>query len=253
MILKTSAEIDTMAEGGRRLATVLATLRSEVRAGVTTFELDRRAEELIRAGGDVPSFLNYSPGGAKKPYPFTLCTSVNDGVVHGQPSERPLEDGDLLKLDLGLKHGGFHLDAAVTVPVGTISAEARRLAAATEEALYVGIKQARPGRTLGDIGAAVQEVVERNGFSVVTALTGHGIGRELHEDPSVLNVGKPGEGEELVAGMVIAIEPMVAFGKGAVKQLKDDSFATADGSLAAHFEHTVAITERGPKILTVSR
>jgi methionyl aminopeptidase len=250
MVLKTPEEIEIMAEGGRRLGAVLEALRGEVRVGVTTRELDRRAEELIRMGGDAPAFKNYLPDGADRPYPATLCTSVNDGVVHGLPSDRMLEEGDVLKLDLGLLHGGLYVDAAITVPVGRVSDDAWRLVRATEAALNAGISQARAGRTLGDIGAAVQRVVERDGFSVVTALTGHGIGRELHEDPSVLNVGKPGAGDVLVAGMVIAIEPMTALGKARVKQLKDDSFVTADGSTAAHFEHTVAITKGGPRVLT---
>ncbi len=250
MTIKSKEEIALMAEAGRRLGVVLRTLRGEVKAGVTTLEFDERARELITANGDRPAFLGYKPNGATKAYPFTLCASINDSVVHGPPGKYVIKDGDLVKLDLGLVHEGFYVDAATTVAVGAVSPEARHLVAITEEALYRGIKAAWPEARLGDIGQAVQSFVEENGFSVVTTLTGHGIGRKLHEEPSVPNFGQAGTGERLRVGMVIAIEPMVNMGSEAVRQLKDDSFVTRDGSLSAHFEHTVVVTNKGPVILT---
>jgi methionyl aminopeptidase len=250
MELRTPEEIQIMAEGGKHLGEVLQQLRKEVKAGVTTLALDKIAHDLIIAAGDIPAFLNYRPGGAQHAYPYTLCTSVNDVVVHGQPSGYVLQEGDIVKLDLGLKHKGLYLDSAITVAVGTISREAKKLMAVTEEAMYAGIKEAKSGNTLGDIGFAIQKVVHKNGFSVAEGLTGHGIGKVLHDDPIVFNVGQKGKGEKLVAGMVLAIEPMVAAGLGDILQLKDESYGTADNSLASQFEHTVAITDRGPIILT---
>ncbi len=248
--IKTPAEIELIAEAGRRLAKVLAVLKKEVKPGIPTTDLDQMAHDLIVRGGDNPAFLGYRPNGAGKPYPFSICASLNDGVVHGLPSERELAEGDLLKIDIGLVHKGWYSDMAITVGVGDISHEASRLITVTEEALRLGIEAVKPGSTLGDIGHAIQAYVEANGFGVVRALTGHGIGRELHEDPHVYNFGNRGEGEKVVPGMVLAIEPMVTMGKYPVKQLPDDSFVTKDGSLAAHFEHTVAITEKGARILT---
>lgn len=239
-----------MAEGGRRLGAVLLALRAQVRPGVTTLALDRAARSLIEVGGDKPAFLNYRPEGAANAYPYTLCASVNSVVVHGQPSKYVLRDGDIIKLDLGLKHKGFYLDAAITVGVGKIGPRAKRLIAVTEESLREGIKAAQPGRTLGDIGWAIERVVRKNKFSIAEGLTGHGIGRVLHDDPLVFNFGDKGTGTPLVPGMVIAIEPMVAVGKGAIVQLDDESYGTADRSWAAHFEHTVAITADGPVVLT---
>jgi len=250
MELRTPEEIKVMAEGGRRLGAVLAQLRAEVRPGVTTLALDRAARALIEAGGDIPAFLNYRPGGARRAYPYTLCASVNNVVVHGQPSKYVLQEGDIVKLDLGLKHKGFYLDAAITVGVGTVSAEAKKLMTVTEESLYAGIKEAKPGHRLGDIGHAIEHVVHKNRFSVAEGLTGHGIGRELHEEPTVFNFGDKSTGMKLVAGMVIAIEPMVTIGDGAIVQLLDEGYGTADHTWAAHFEHTVAITKNGPVILT---
>ncbi len=239
-----------MAEGGRRLGAVLQKLRDEVRPGVTTLALDRAARALIESGGDVPAFLNYRPEGARRAYPYTLCASVNNVVVHGQPSEYALRESDIIKLDLGLKHEGFYLDAAITVGVGKISAEAKKLIAVTEESLYAGIKEAKAGRRLGDIGYAIEHVARKNKLSIAEGLTGHGIGRTLHEDPTVFNYGDRGTGMKLAPGMVIAIEPMIAIGAGTVVQLRDEGYGTADHTWAAHFEHTVAITEHGPAILT---
>jgi methionyl aminopeptidase len=250
MFIKTSAEIEVMAEGGRRLASVLRKLGVSVRVGMTTRELDALAYRLITDFGCKPSFLNYRPAGAAKAYPATLCTSINDVVVHGLPSDYVVKDGELVKLDLGLIYRGFHVDAARTVPVGNISPEAKRLMIVTRKALDAGIKEAKLGHTLGDIGFAIQDVVRKAGYSVARGLTGHGIGRSLHEDPTVYNFGRRGQGEELEEGTVIAIEPMVNIGGGDIKQLKDDSYATRDGSLSAHFENTVAITKKGPRVLT---
>ncbi len=248
--LKTSEEIAIMAEGGRRLGEVLRALRATVHPGMTTKKLDQTAYQMIHKMGAKPAFLHYRPAGADRAYPYTLCTSVNSVVVHGQPSGYILLEGDILKLDLGLFYKGFATDAAITVPVGAVSREAKKLMVATEEALTAGIKEARIGKTLGDIGYVIEKIAKKNGFSVAEGLTGHGIGRAVHEDPTVFNAGRPGAGDALREGMVLAIEPMFAAKKGAIKQLRDESWATADGSLAAHFEHTIAVTKNGPRILT---
>jgi methionyl aminopeptidase len=248
--LKTTEEIEIMAAGGAILAGVLRHLEAETAPGVPTIELDTLARKLIVGAGAKPAFLHYRPAGAHKAYPYTLCVSVNDVVVHGQPSVYKIREGDLVKLDLGLKYQGFYLDAAITVPVGDVGARARKLIQAAKDALAAGIKEAKAGHTLGDIGYAIQRVVEKQKFSVVDGLTGHGIGTALHEDPSVFNLGRKGQGEDLEVGMVLAIEPMVAIGASPIRQLLDESYGTADGSLAAHVEHTVAITAKGPRILT---
>lgn len=250
--LKTPEEIEIMAEGGRRLAHVLAELKKAVKPGITTASLDARARELLAEVECEAAFLDYKPSGAGRAFPAALCTSVNDTIIHGIPSEYVLKEGDVVKLDMGLIHEGFYLDSAITVGVGKIDKDVAALLRATRESLEVGVKAAKPGRTLGDIGAAIQERVERDGFSVAQGLIGHGIGHNLHEDPNVFNVGRSGAGEALKPGMVLAIEPMAAAGKGKVKQLKDDTFVTADGSMSAHFEHTVAITKDGPRILTAN-
>jgi len=248
--IKTEKEIEIMAEAGKRLAGVLDFLAKSVKAGMRTAELDEIAFNMIKEAGCRPAFLNYKPHGARKAYLATVCVSLNEVVVHGVPSDYIIKDGDIVKIDLGLIHKGLYADTAVTVGIGAIGIKNRKLIETTKRALELGIEEARPGNTLGDIGFAIERHVKANGFSVVELLTGHGIGRELHEDPYVYNFGKRGEGDELKAGMVIAIEPMVAAGKGRLKQLKDDSFAVADGSMTAHFEHTVAITEDGPRVLT---
>jgi methionyl aminopeptidase len=249
--LKSPEEIEVMAEGGKHLAEVLRKLEASVHVGMMTKEIDSLAYKLITNLGDEPSFLNYRPEGARRAYPATICASLNDVVVHGTPSAHAvLHEGDLVKLDLGLIHRGFHLDAARTVPVGSVSPEAKRLMAVTRQALSAGIEEARPGKTLGDIGFAIEDVVRRAGFSVAQGLTGHGIGRSLHEDPAVFNFGRRGQGEDIEEGMAIAIEPMVNVSGGEIRQLDDDSYATRDGSLSAHFENTVAITKNGPRVLT---
>ncbi|MBI4086345.1 MAG: type I methionyl aminopeptidase [Candidatus Liptonbacteria bacterium] len=248
--IKTKEEIEIMAEGGRRLGEILASLASEVRPGIGTAFFDTRSFALIKKAGCEPAFLNYRPTGAKKAYPATICVSINDVVVHGVPSKRVIEDGDIVSLDLGLKYKGWYVDAAVSVGAGKLDTKKYKLIAAAKNALELGIGQAMPGKTLGDIGCAIEKFVKQERFSIVEGLTGHGIGRELHEEPAVFNFGKPGKGEPLKVGMVIAIEPMISAGGAKIRQLQDDSYAIADGSLAAHFEHTIAITENGPRVLT---
>ena len=238
-----------MREGGRMLAEMLKRLAEEARPGIATKDLEKLARELISSYGVKPSFLGL--GG----YPAVLCASVNDEIVHAVPSGRKLKEGDLFKLDFGIIHKGFHADSALTIliPGGKESDNAlkEKLINVTRESLRIGISKAKARNTLGDIGSAIQKYVEANGFNVVRDLVGHGIGRELHESPQVLNYGKAGQGEKLIAGMVIAIEPMVVTGKWTIKNGKDGyAFVTKDGGLAAHFEHTVAITEEGPEILT---
>jgi methionyl aminopeptidase len=240
IILKTPAEIAVMAEASRVVAEALAIVREAVRPGVSTDELDCIAEEAIRARSAIPAFKGY------RNYPKTLCTSVNEQVVHGIPSKRKLKEGDIIGLDLGAIVDGFYGDSAVTVAVGRIPEQTAKLVRVTEEALYLGIKQAVVGNRLTDISNAVQQHVESAGFSVVTEFVGHGIGRQLHEEPQVPNYGKPGQGPRLQAGMVLAIEPMVNMGRSAVRILEDRWTAvTVDGSLSAHFEHTIAIQPSG--------
>lgn len=241
IILKTPAEIEVMAEASRVVAEALEVVRKEVRPGISTDELDQVAEEAIRARGGIPAFKGY------RSYPKTLCASVNEQVVHGIPSKRKLKEGDIIGLDLGAIVGGFYGDSAVTVAVGRIHEATAKLVQVTEEALYLGIKQAVVGNRLTDISHAVQCHVEAAGYSVVTEFVGHGIGRQLHEEPQVPNYGRPGQGPRLQPGMVLAIEPMVNMGGSAVRVLEDRWTAvTADGSLSAHFEHTIVIQPSGP-------
>jgi len=251
-ILKKPHELEIMAEAGKRLARVLVALKNEVKIGVATKELEEKSRKLIRESGSKPAFLGYRPAGSAKAYPYCLCVSINDVVVHGQPSEYVIREGDIVKLDLGLKHKGFYVDSAITIGIGKIDKVAEKLIQITREALSEGIKSAEIGKTTGDIGRAIERYAKKNGFSVVQSLTGHGIGKNLHEDPVIFNFGKSGEGIILEPGMVIAIEPMISTGSGKIRQCEDDSFATQDGSLSAHFEHTVAITISGPRILTTA-
>jgi len=250
-----------MREGGKILAEILKKLEEAVKPGITTNDLEKLTRELVLFYKVKPSFLGYDG------YPNILCTSLNDEVVHGLPSDRVLKEGDLLKIDMGVLHKGFHTDSAVTVLVGqndkvihtTTSqvgyphVQKLKLISVTKEALSIGISKIRVGNTLGDVGSVIQKHVEDNGFNVVRDLVGHGIGRELHESPQVLNYGKAGTGEKIVSGMVIAIEPMVVTGKWGIKNGKDGyAFVTKDGGLAAHFEHTIAIRDKEPEILTLS-
>jgi methionyl aminopeptidase len=247
--LKSAREIEMMAEGGKILAATVQMLRREVRAGMSTLDLDAIAEEFIRSHpGATPAFKGLYD------FPGTLCTSINQEIVHGIPSrKRVLNEGDVISIDVGVGYKGYFTDSATTVPVGTIDAETARLLEVTERSLQAGIAAAVPGNHLGDIGSAVQKVVEAAGFSVVRDLVGHGIGVEFHEEPQVPNYGKPKRGLKLVPGLTIAIEPMVNIGGPATRTLADKwTIVTVDGSRSAHFEHTVAITENGNRVLTAA-
>ena len=250
IILKSPQEIAIMREAGRINALAHQAVREAAKPGVTTAELDAIAEEVIRSHGAIPAFKGY-PG--PYPYPATITASINDELVHGIPSKkRKLREGDILSVDCGTIYKGYVGDSAFTMGIGEISPEAQRLLEVTERALYIGIEQMRPGNRVGDVSAAVQRYVESHGFHVTREYTGHGVGREMHEGPSVPNYGTPGRGVLLRAGMVIALEPMVLIGTPKTRVLPDKwTVASADGSLTAHFEHTVAITEDGPVILTI--
>jgi methionyl aminopeptidase len=248
--LKSPRELEIMRAAGRHVGEVLAKLSRLAEPGVSTEDFDLAARREIDERGLQSSFLGYAPGGAP-PFPGVVCVSVNDEIVHGIPGRRRLEEGDLVKLDFGVIFGGFHGDSAVTLPVGDVDEESLHLLETTRRSLYAGIEALRAGSRLGDVGAAVQESVEREGFSVVKDFVGHGIGRQLHEQPQLPNFGRPGRGQRLKPGMVVALEPMVNSGAAGVKMRADGwTAATADGSRSAHFEHTVAITENGPEILT---
>jgi methionyl aminopeptidase len=248
--LKSQREIEIMATGGRILADTVRLMESSVRPGMTTLDLDKIAEDFIRSHpGAVPSFKGLYD------FPANICTSINNEIVHGIPSKkRILLEGDVVSIDVGVKYEGYHTDSATTVAVGKISEQSDKLLAVTREALDAGVSAARAGNHLGDIGAAVQRVVEAAGFSVVRDLVGHGIGSGFHEEPQVPNYGKPNRGLRLTPGLTIAIEPMVNVGKPGIRTMPDRwTVVTIDGSRSAHFEHTVAITENGPRVLTTSR
>ncbi|MEK7610378.1 MAG: type I methionyl aminopeptidase [Patescibacteria group bacterium] len=246
------AEVKILRAGGARLAAILRQVATAVRPGVTTLELDSLARNLITAGGDEPAFLNYQPAGARQPFPAALCVSVNDEVVHGLPGGRVIVEGDIVSLDLGLRHQGLFTDMAITVPVGQVDQESARLIEITRRALLAGIGALRAGGRLGDVGAAVAAVARVEKLGLVTALGGHGVGREVHEEPLVPNIGQAGEGERVVASEVLAIEPMLTLGGGTVRLSSDGfTYLTRDGSRSAHFEHTAVVTERGSEILTV--
>lgn len=245
IVLKSPQEIEKISHACRIVAMTLAYLKDWVKPGITTQELDRLAEEFIDKQGGRPAFKGY------RHFPCTLCTSVNLEVVHGIPSKRRLKEGDIIGIDAGAVVEGYFGDAAITLPVGKIAPEVQRLLEVTEQALYEGIAQAYPGNRLSDISHAIQTRAEGAGFGVVTDFVGHGIGRNLHEDPQVPNFGQPGQGPRLKEGMVLAIEPMVNMGEPAVEVLEDHwTVVTRDGSLSAHFEHTIAVTSQGPVILT---
>jgi len=248
IIRKSPQELDKMRRAGRITAEARDRVAEAVRPGITTLDLDAVAEEAIRSAGAVPSFKGY------RGFPASICTSVNDEIVHGIPGPRVLEEGDLLSLDVGAIWQGYHGDSAVTVFVGEPpSGEAEKLIPVTEESLEAAISQIRPGGRLSDIGHAVQQVAEGAGFSVVREYVGHGVGQALHEDPQSPNDGPPGRGVELRPGLVIAVEPMVNVGGWETRALEDGwTVVTADGSLSAHFEHTIAVTEDGPEVLTAS-
>jgi len=245
IIIKTPEQIDIIREGGRRLAEVLQKVVEMVRPGISTKELDEYAEKLIRDGGDEPAFLNYDS------FPGSLCTSVNNEVVHGVPRvDKILKEGDIISLDLGIKHKSLFSDHAVTVPVGEISKKDQKLINITRESLKIGIDEARPGNTVGDIGYAIERFIGKN-YGIVRTYAGHGVGKYVHEDPHIPNFGKKGTGSKLVSGMIIAIEPMVNIGEDdVITDVDGFTVKTADGSRSAHFEHTILITEGNPEILT---
>ena len=247
IIRKSKREIETMARAGRVVAEVLELMADTVRPGITTADLDRVAEERIRERGGVPTFKGY------RGFPASICASPNSMVVHGIPGEYRLAEGDLISVDVGVTKDGFVADSAYTFGVGEIDPEAQRLLDVCQAALAAAIVEARPGSHIGDVSAAVQRTTEEAGFSVVKTLVGHGVGRSMHEEPQIPNYGEPGRGPELSPGMTLAIEPMINAG-GSDVVLEDDgwSITTADGSLSAHFEHTVAVSEDGPRVLTVS-
>jgi methionyl aminopeptidase len=247
IVRKTDAELERMARAGRVVVDALALIGEHVRPGTTTAELDALADEFIRSQGGVPTFKGY------RGYPASICTSPNDMIVHGIPGPYALQEGDILSVDVGVTLDGYVGDSAYTFAVGRIDPEAERLLDVGQDALAAGIEQCQPGGRLSDISNAIQVVTEENGFSVVRALVGHGVGRSMHEDPQLPNFGPPGRGPELAPGMVFAIEPMINAG-GPDIRVEDDqwSIRTTDGSLSAHFEHTVAVTEEGPRILTLA-
>jgi methionyl aminopeptidase len=245
IVCKSPAEIEKMRAASLLVSDVLAELATMVRPGISTLDLDVAAERMVRDGGAEPAFKGY------RGYPSTLCASVNDQVIHGIPSKRALNEGDIISLDMGVRMSGYFGDSAITVPVGRVSDDALRLLRVTQESLEKGIEQVRLGGRISDIGHAIQQHVEAHGFSVVREFVGHGIGASLHEEPQIANYGDPGRGPRLAEGMTLAIEPMVNVGKPGVKMLSDGWTAiTRDGSLSAHFEHTVAVTKNGPLVLT---
>ena len=247
--LKSRDEIEAMRRANVIVAEVLAALKESVRPGMTTLDLDELAERLTREKGARPAFKGYEVAG--RVFRHSLCTSVNEEIVHGVPSSRVLKEGDILGMDFGVVHEGFYGDSAVTVGLGRVSPEAERLMRVTESALAEGIEMLREGNRLGDLGSAIQGVAERSGYSVVREFVGHGIGRKLHEEPPVPNYGDAGKGRRLRAGMVLAVEPMVNAGKKEIRILDDGWTAvTRDRSLAAHFEHSIAVTADGPYVLS---
>ncbi len=243
--IKKPEEIEIMAQGGRILAKVIRELKSKVEPGIATKKLDKLAQELIFNFGAKPAFKGY------RGFPANLCVAINEQIVHGAPSGRELKQGDILGLDLGIIYKDYYADMAVTVPIGSIEPEANRLIRVTKKALKRAIARCKPGKTIGDIGQAVQGYVEGQDFQVVRELCGHGIGKHLHEEPEIPNFGQRHKGPELKLGMVLAIEPMVVMGKPGIKKGPDGFvYQTIDNSLSAHFEHTVAVTEKGPRVLT---
>ncbi len=248
--IKSQSELAVMREAGRRNAEVRAVLREAIRPGMTGLELDALAKREIAKRDAVPTFVGYGPGG-RPPYPGAICCSVNDELVHGIPGPRALEEGDIVSIDLGVTYRGFVSDAAFTCAVGEAAADAAALLRVTEESLWAGIAQARAGNYLGDISAAIGALGERAGYGIVQEYGGHGVGRDMHEPPHVPNFGRPGVGHKLKAGMVLALEPMFALGDAATEEMEDRwTVRMRDGSLCAHFEETVAITEDGPEVLT---
>lgn len=251
IILKSPREIEKMRDSNKIVAEILSELKERAKPGVTTIELELLTEKLLKKKKAKPAFKGYRPPKANREYPYCLCTSVNEGVVHGLPSRRVLKEGDILSIDFGVIYDGYYGDAAITIPMGEICEEAKKLLMVTQQCLDLAIGKIDIDYRVSDISHAIQANAEVNGFSVVREFVGHGIGRNLHEDPEVPNFGLPNRGARLRIGMVLAIEPMVNVGVSDVKILKDGWTAvTADGSLSAHFEHSVALTQNGPLILS---
>jgi methionyl aminopeptidase len=244
--IKSAREIELMRRSGKITAKTLTMLMAAAKPGMTTGQLDKLAEDSIRSMGGVPTFIGYNG------YPSSICASVNDEVVHGMPGDRVLENGDLLSIDIGTTLEGYVSDSAITIPIGHVSEAAQRLIKVTQECLMLAIAEMTVGKHVGDIGFAVQQHAESHGYGVVRALVGHGVGRKMHEDPQVPNFGERGQGPQLRAGLVLAVEPMITEGTFEVETLDDGwTVVTEDGKLAAHFEHTIAVTDQGPKILTL--
>jgi len=251
--IKTPKEIESLREGGKRLAFILQALKDKAKVGVTTLELDKLAYNLALDRGNKPAFLNYKPAGVRRPYPASLCVSVNDVVVHGIPGEPViiLKEGDIVTLDMGIVHDKLITDSAITVGIGKLDEAGKKLIESTEKAMNIGIAAAKGGNHVGDIGYAIEQFVTPLGFSLADHLSGHGVGYAVHEDPFVPNIGRKGEGPLLKPGMVIAIEPMLLEGTSKVKFDKDEyTVRTKDGKRAAHFEHSIVITEGESEILT---
>ncbi len=248
--LKTEKEIAIMAHGGKVLATVLKKLAEAAKVGVNLQDLDALAFKLMTEAHGQPAFLGYHPEGAKKPYPYSICTSLNDVIVHGLPKDYELKNGDILKIDVGFYYEGFYTDTATTVAIGEISKKDQELLKETERALRKGIEACYPGHHLGDIGYNIEKHLKQFNLIPVEGLTGHGIGRKLHEDPYIMNTGRKNQGLVIKPGMVFAIEPMTTRGTKDIVQTKDEAYATKNSEPSSHFEHTIAITEKGPVILT---
>jgi len=249
--LKNKQDIIILQEGGKRLAKVMKVLRRETKPGVSAAFLDELAYTMIKKYGGYPSFLNYQPDFSNRPFPNSLCVSLNDVIVHGIPrKDIILKPGDLVSLDLGMEYQGLFTDMAITVGLGRMKPEEKRLIETTQKALAVAIKVARPGKTLGDIGYAIENCATKNGFVVIRDLVGHGVGYAVHEDPPIFNYGEKGKGMKIETGLVIAIEPMITFGNGSIKEMSDNSFATLNGKKACHFEHTIAILKNKTIIIT---
>lgn len=252
MTARTEKEKTILREGGKRLAAVMGKVAEAVRPGVSAVDLDRLAESLILSYGGKPSFKGYKGAHAVAPYPSALCVSVNHEVVHAIPyQEKILKQGDIVSLDLGMWYKGLTTDMALTLSVGKVSKDDKKIVETAKEALREGVGAIKPGRTIGHISSAIERLIEKKGLSVIRDLGGHGVGRAVHEEPMVPNIGDPGEGEELIPGLVLAIEPMVTSGSGEVEEKKDGwTWVTKDGAKAAHFEHTIMVTEKGAEILT---
>ena len=248
--LKTTKDIEGIALSGKIAASIVKELASNISSGTILKDLEQLASSAFKRYNAKPAFLGFKPNGARNPYPFSICTSVNEIIVHGQPTDYQLKEGDILKIDLGVISKGYYSDTAFTCAIGEVAPIVRKLIEATQKALNEAIVAAKINNTLGDIGFAIEKTGKSYGFSVIKALTGHGVGFSLHEDPTVYNFGKRGEGLVLKPGMVLAIEPMLSLGSSKIKKQKDDSYITSDKSLSAHFEHTIAITNKGSRILT---